>query len=129
MLLASAASVLLAALATAAYLTPNSSGRGTHQQLGLPPCTFAFFVGQPCPSCGMTTSWAHLMDGQPLRAVQANFGGAILAIGAMVAAPWMLAAAIRGRFTPQRPSDLTIAGLTMAIAAVTLAQWAFRAFS
>ena len=35
----------------------------THQQLGLPPCTFLEVTGVPCPACGMTTSFALLVRG------------------------------------------------------------------
>lgn len=40
------------------YLTPSASGVGTHQQLGLPACPTLHLTGYPCPSCGLTTSFA-----------------------------------------------------------------------
>lgn len=46
-------------LVTGRLLTPSSSGVGTHQQLGFPPCLFLHFTGVPCPNCGLTTSFAH----------------------------------------------------------------------
>src|SRR5262245_45652894 len=43
-----------------AWLLPASSrGVGTHEQIGLPACTFLKLTGIPCPGCGLTTSFAH----------------------------------------------------------------------
>jgi hypothetical protein len=49
----------LVPLSLARMLTPAAEGMGTHRQLGLPPCTFLYLLGVPCPFCGMTTSWSH----------------------------------------------------------------------
>jgi hypothetical protein len=48
-------------LAIAHHLEPAASGVGTHVQLGLPPCGFLAATGLPCPACGLTTAFAHMV--------------------------------------------------------------------
>ena len=61
----------------------------------LPPlCSFKFFTGHPCPSCGMTTSFAHAANGNLLGSVRAQPAGAVLALGTamvFVLSIWVLA--------------------------------------
>ncbi len=66
-----------------AWLKPDDSWIGTSSQLGLAPCSLPTLVGIPCPTCGMTTAFAHAIRGEWLasfRAQPAGFVGA-LAIG------------------------------------------------
>ena len=53
--------------------------RETYPELGLPPCTFKYVTGLPCPSCGMTTSFALLMHGDLVNSLRANEVGTLLA--------------------------------------------------
>jgi hypothetical protein len=69
----------------------------THRQLGLPPCTFKTYTGLPCPSCGMTTSFALLVRGDVWNSVQANFAGTALAALGLVFVPWSIASVTRSR--------------------------------
>jgi hypothetical protein len=85
-------------LAIAMRLSPNPAGMGTHQQLGLPPCTSVMWWGVRCPACGMTTSWSHLMHGDVVQSAQANTGGMLLALLSIVLAPWMVVSGVRGRW-------------------------------
>lgn len=50
---------ILVVLCLSAWLSPTPAGYGTHEQLGLRPCTWAQAFGRPCATCGMTTSFAH----------------------------------------------------------------------
>lgn len=118
-----AGGVLLAALAVARSLSPDPSGYGTHRQLGLPPCTFVALFGKRCPSCGMTTAWAHLTRGQVRRAAAANLGGAVLGITAMIAAPWLILSAAAGRWLVARPTEVRLIAYSTVVAAVVFVDW------
>lgn len=117
---------MLGLLAIASRLEPDPSGYGTHRQLGLLPCTFKWLVGRPCPSCGMTTSWAHVMHGQLAAALHANAGGTALALVSLVCGPWLLVSAVRGRWWVLTPTDRLVATVAIVLAAITLVDWCRR---
>lgn len=105
---------------TAAVLNPYESdgtprALGTHHQLGLPPCTFQVVTGVPCPSCGMTTSFALVIRGDFANAMRVNFAGALLAIACLVTIPWALASVWRGTLlfirSPERVMLIGVLGL------------------
>jgi len=79
------------------YLTPNPEGHGTHQQLGLPPCTIYFLAGRPCPSCGLTTSVSAILHGQFGLAWRANPIGFLIVAAAVAVGLNSLLALISGR--------------------------------
>jgi hypothetical protein len=54
------------------YLSPDSHGHGTHQQLGLPPCPSVLLFNRPCPGCGLTTSWTSFIHGNFTAAFSAH---------------------------------------------------------
>src|SRR5262245_50047952 len=70
-------------LATAFFLTPNPKGFGTHEKLHLPPCLFRALTHLPCPSCGLTTSFAYFAKGAFLKSFQANLMGPFLFLGVL----------------------------------------------
>src|SRR4051794_21838193 len=76
---------IAAVFATAVYLDPYEADgtprkMATHTKLGLPPCNFVAMWGKPCPSCGMTTSFALLVRGDVSSSLRANWAGTTLAV-------------------------------------------------
>lgn len=120
--------LLLGGFVLARWLEPDPRGFGTHQRLGLPPCTFRLLSGLPCPGCGMTTSFAHFSRGNFAQSVHANVGGALLAAFCAALLPWCWISAVRGKmsFIPAPAKTLTI--VLVVIAVITLAQWLLRIF-
>ena len=113
-------------LLLAVWLKPNPAGYGTHQQLGLPPCSIQFWFGIPCPSCGGTTAFAHFVRGEWGRAVRANTAAFLLAGLCAVGVPWSWASAWRRRYlgvTDIVPVSLVVLVTLSSIATV---QWLAR---
>jgi hypothetical protein len=67
-------------LLIAAWLTPDPRGIGSHTELGMPRCEFAYRTGIPCPSCGMTTSFAHFARGNIAASFYVQPMGFVLAV-------------------------------------------------
>jgi Protein of unknown function (DUF2752) len=95
----------------------------THRQLGLPPCTFKELTGLPCPSCGMTTSFALLMRGDVWHSVQANFVGTLLASLGLLFVPWALVSAWRGRFLFFHAIDMVAFRLAILFIILIFGRW------
>lgn len=82
---ASVAVACLVVLIVATRLEPSPTGLGTHTGLGMDRCGYLARSGIPCPTCGMTTSFAHFVRGQVLSSIYAQPMGALLALGAGMA--------------------------------------------
>jgi hypothetical protein len=67
-----------------------------------------------------------MMHGQPLAALAANSGGALLALVAAVCGPWMLASGLWGRWVVGRPREMAVLAMGVAIVLVTIADWSVR---
>jgi len=88
-----------AAIAAAACLVPDPSGCGTHEQLGLPPCSFLARTGWPCPSCGLTTSVAATSRGRVVFGFKAHPFGVMVVAGLAVLGLAGAVEAVGGRDT------------------------------
>jgi hypothetical protein len=86
----------LAALILPFFLKPSPALVGTHTQLFLPPCLLYRLTGVPCPTCGMTTSFALVAHGRIYQAFFAHPLGA-LAYLCLAALTLLMAVAAIGR--------------------------------
>ncbi len=121
--LALVAAMLACLLGIAATLTPDPRGFGTHAQLGLGECFVENQWGVRCPSCGMTTAWTRLLQGDVPGAVAANAAGAVLCVLALLAVPWLLATMALGRWWYLRPTAGLVFPLFAAVAVMVLVDW------
>ena len=117
---------LVAGFGVALSLDPDPRGFGTHQQLGLPPCTFRLLFGIPCPGCGMTTCFAHFVRGHFGDSVRANPAGAILATVSALLIPWSLWSLYRGRLWMVSDPVQFTGFLAFSLAGLIVLVWIYR---
>jgi hypothetical protein len=118
--------VVLALFAIAAKLQPSPLGYGTHQQLGLPPCSSVALVGVRCPACGMTTAWSYAFRGQWVDAWHANAGGLTLVVIALVYIPTLCYYVARGHWSRHGWLSFSLALSLSAALLVAAGQWLTR---
>jgi hypothetical protein len=119
---------LVAVFATAIHIDPyNEDGSarfmGTHQKLGLPPCTFSAVTGVPCPSCGMTTSFSLLIRGDVVNSARANWVGSLLAAVCLLLIPWSIASVFLGRAVFLRSLERTLIFGIVALLVLMFLRW------
>ena len=112
----------------AVWLEPDPRGFGTHQQLGMPPCTFRTLIGVNCPHCGLTTSFSWFVRGKFHNSMKANPAGLMLASAGIVILIWSIVVSIRGTFviTHEPGRDMLIGFAIWVLFSVVI--WAFRLF-
>ncbi len=113
-------------LSLAVWLTPSPQGFGTHQQLGLPPCTIQFWFGIPCPSCGGTTAFAHFVRGQWGSSLRANAASGLFAGVCAVGVPWGWASAWKRRYLGVSDITLTLSVILLTLSVIAISQWVGR---
>ena len=126
LLWAIAGAAALAVLAAARALAPDPSGMGTHVQLGLPPCGWLYLTGLPCPTCGLTTAFAHMARLQVTSAFSAHALGPVLfamTAAAIPIAAWGIATDAPVARAIER---LRLAKVAAIIAAAAVVSWLLR---
>jgi hypothetical protein len=118
---------LVAGFVLAYRLNPYKDGKvwyeETHTQLRLPPCTFKWVTGLPCPSCGMTSSFSLLVHGDLWNSLLANAVGTLLALFLMAVIPWNLACAVRGRWVGVRSLESALLRVVLVFFTLLLVRW------
>jgi hypothetical protein len=127
---ACAATVLIGAsglLSLAAVLRPDSRGFGTHCQVGfIEPCGLLMTTGIPCPTCGMTTAFAHAVRGQVFQALRAQPLGCLLALTTMAAAVFAARTMVTGRAWALNWYRISPMVVVVCFAGLLLAAWAYK---
>jgi len=79
------------------WLQASPEGVGTHTQLGMSSCTMLTWTAMPCPMCGMTTTFAHLAQGQVVAGALNQPMGLVLFLLTLAAAGLALCELVRPR--------------------------------
>lgn len=116
-------------LGIAAWLTPSPTGLGTHEQLHMPACGWISAVDLPCPTCGMTTAFAHAADGNLLAAFLAQPLGALLALGVAMTLLVSLYVALTGSRVARVFARLWTVRTAWIFSAMVLTAWGFKIVS
>jgi hypothetical protein len=119
---------LVAVFSVAVWLNPyNPDGTprtmATHRQLGLNECTFYKITGLPCPSCGMTTSFALLMHGDVVNSLRANAVGTLLALFCLALIPWAVASVALKRPVFVRSLERSLTVVVMVLLGLMMLRW------
>jgi hypothetical protein len=122
---------LASVFGVAIYLNPYGPDgtprtMATHTQLGLPQCNMVAMIGYPCPTCGMTTSFALLVRGDVRGSLRANWAGTLTALSWAGLLIWAVASAVAGRLwfvRPGRGEALATAGVALFLI-LALGRWA-----
>jgi len=116
-----------AVLTIAAVITPDPRGLGTHQQLlRLAPCSFVLTSGLPCPTCGMTTSFAWMLHGHPLKAFLVQPAGAVLCLATVALLLFSLWVVCSGNIVSPDWTRIGPVKLMLAVGLLILGGWAFK---
>lgn len=116
----------LALLTAAARIAPDARGHGTHEQLGMPSCAWPSLFDMPCPTCGMTTAFAHSADLQLGQAFITQPMGAALALGVAVTFWFALHSALTGSRALGAAASSLSGRPTFVLIGALIAAWVYK---
>ena len=117
---------LAAMLVLGFALTPSPTGAGTHTLLGLPPCGMLITMGHPCPTCGVTTSFALAVRGQFLDAFVNQPMGLILFAGTVSGLVFAVMTLAAGRSWLPLVTPHAVMAAVMVLVTLGLLSWAYK---
>jgi hypothetical protein len=118
----------IAVLITAVFVRPNPTGMSTHTALGLARCYFLDTSGIPCPSCGMTTSFAHFVRGNIAASLWVQPMGTSLGLGAALTFWAALYIAVTGKPVHRLMRIVPSVYYVLIPMGVGIAGWAWKIF-
>lgn len=114
--------------AVALWLDPYRGGKiwleETHTQLGFKECTFKSLTGLPCPSCGMTSSFALFVRGDLGHSLQANFAGTALALFSLAFMGWAAFSSASGKLVWIRCWERVLVRVVVGFMILMFGRWA-----
>lgn len=116
--------VVLAAMGT--FLEPDARGLGTHEQLGMRPCTTMDLWGVPCPGCGVTTAVTLAARGRLWDSFVTQPFGFALALGAVAFVAWALWGQATGRDLYRGLMEVPLARWGTGLVAIVLTAWIYK---
>jgi hypothetical protein len=122
------AAAMFGVLAIAVSLRPSPKGIGTHEGMGFHGCDFLTRTGLPCPSCGMTTSFAWFVRGNWIASFYVQPMGFVLAIITGTVFWAALYIALTGRPIQRLLRQMNGAWMIAALMGFGIAAWAWKIF-
>ncbi|WP_165063553.1 DUF2752 domain-containing protein [Paludisphaera rhizosphaerae] len=117
---------LMVMLAIGRSLKPDPRGYGSHERLGLAPCSYLASTGRFCPFCGATTAVAETTRGRLVRAWRANPAGALLGVLAGPLVVWLMLGVWTRLPIGFRSPGTPLVGLLFLLVLVGSAFWLMR---
>ena len=93
--------------------------------MGLMPCGFKMSTGLPCISCGMTTSFAYVADGNLAAAFLTQPAGSLLALGCAMLSILSLWSLVSGMSLAPAGLMLARPAAVVAVIVTLLGSWAY----
>jgi Protein of unknown function (DUF2752) len=106
--------------------TPDARGYGTHEQLGLPPCTMMEVTGIPCPGCGVTTSISLAVHGHLVAAFLNQPFGLLVALTIPLFTGWAVWSHVAGRDLYRALTGRNASRWLVPAVALLLAAWVYK---